>query len=136
MFVGGMAAFTFVEAEGLSYFSDDPNSCANCHVMQDQFDAWGHSSHARVATCNDCHSPHDTLVNKYFAKGVNGFNHSAAFTLDTYNEVITIKPFNEAIVNDSCIYCHTELVSEISPTHNADQNCTHCHTGVGHPLRD
>ncbi|MEO0565232.1 MAG: NapC/NirT family cytochrome c, partial [Chloroflexota bacterium] len=87
-FLGGMSAYTFVQAEGQSYFSDDPNSCTNCHVMQEQFDAWGHSSHARVASCNDCHSPHNNALNKYVAKGVNGFNHSAAFTLNTYDEVI------------------------------------------------
>lgn len=136
LFVGGMSAFTFVQAEGLSYFSNEPSACMNCHVMQDQFDAWEHSSHARVATCNDCHASHDNLVNKYFSKGVNGFNHSAAFTLGTYGNVITIKDYNRAIVNDSCVYCHTNLVSEIEAVHTSQTNCTHCHAGVGHPLRD
>jgi len=135
-FVGGMSAYTFIQAEGHSYFSDDPSSCVNCHVMQDQFDAWGHSSHARVATCNDCHSPHNNLLNKYFAKGVNGFNHSAAFTLNTYDQVITIKDFNVTIVNDSCVYCHADLTHNIVSNQDDSLKCTSCHAGVGHPIRN
>lgn len=134
-FVTGLAAFTFVRAEGLAYFSDDPSACVNCHVMRDQFDAWSHSSHARVATCNDCHSPHDSLANKLLAKGINGFNHSFAFTFNTYDEVITITQFNEDIVNHSCLYCHQDLVSEIAPHAEDAPTCIRCHAGIGHPIR-
>lgn len=41
----GLSFYTFSYAEGLSYFSDDPNSCMNCHVMRDQFESWNHSNH-------------------------------------------------------------------------------------------
>ena len=54
----GLGLFTFGYAEGLSYFSSDPQACINCHAMQDQWDGWNHSSHRNVATCNDCHTPH------------------------------------------------------------------------------
>jgi len=137
-FVAGLATFTFVRAEGHSYFSDDPDSCMNCHVMRDQYDAWGHSSHARVATCNDCHSSHDGVVSKLISKGINGFNHSFAFTFNTYEETITITEFNEDIVNDSCMYCHSELVSMIAPNHEDQEDeldCISCHAGIGHPVR-
>lgn len=135
-FVGGMSIFTFIQAEGQSYFSDNPSSCVNCHVMQDQFDAWGHSSHARVATCNDCHSPHDNVINQYFAKAVNGFNHSVAFTFDTYEEVIMIRDFNVEIVNDSCVYCHADFVHNIVDDQDDSLRCTNCHAGIGHSTRD
>lgn len=133
--VAGLAMFTFVRAEGYSYFSDDPDACMNCHVMRDQYDAWGHSSHARVATCNDCHGAHDNIVNKLFVKGLNGFNHSFAFTFNTYEEAITITQFNADVVNDSCLYCHQELVSMVVPDHEDAPNCISCHTGIGHPVR-
>lgn len=132
----GMSIFTFVQAEGHSYFSDNSSACVNCHVMQDQFEAWGHSSHARVASCNDCHSPHDNVVNQYFAKAVNGFNHSAAFTLGSYDEVITIKPFNVEIVNDNCVYCHADLVHSMADDQDNSLRCTSCHAGIGHPIRN
>lgn len=135
-FVIGISVFTFVQAEGHSYFSNDSNSCVNCHVMQDQFDAWTHSSHARVASCNDCHSPHDNVLNQYFSKAVNGFNHSAAFTFDTYDEVITIKDFNIEIVNDNCVYCHADLVHSIVDDQDNSFRCTTCHAGIGHSIRN
>ncbi len=134
-FVTGLAMFTFIRAEGTAYFSENPSACMNCHVMREQFDAWHHSSHARVATCNDCHSPHDNMVNKLIAKGINGFNHSFAFTFNTYPEVITITQFNEDIVNDSCLYCHENLVSEIAPNHDNAPSCITCHAGIGHSVR-
>ena len=59
-FVGlliGIGSFTFVYAKGYSYLTNDPRACANCHVMQDHFDAWTRSSHRSVAVCNDCHTP-------------------------------------------------------------------------------
>jgi len=72
----GLGCFTFQYAQGLSYFSNDPNACANCQVMRDYLDSWQKSSHHGRAVCNDCHSPHEPLpklagdgdVNKGFEK--------------------------------------------------------------------
>ncbi len=77
---GGIGGFTFVYARGASYLTNDPAACANCHIMNDQYDAWQKSSHRAVAVCNDCHTPHG-LGPKYLTKGLNGFWHSYAFTL-------------------------------------------------------
>lgn len=132
----GLGLFTFVNAQGFSYLSNDPNACVNCHVMRDQFEAWQHSSHARVAVCNDCHTPHDSFVGKWVVKGVNGFNHSYAFTFGTYQEVINIRDFNEEVVVQSCMYCHENAVSSIAPDHTDAPNCVTCHTGIGHPTRE
>jgi cytochrome c nitrite reductase small subunit len=73
----GLGAYTFVYAKGYSYLLNDPSACANCHVMRDQLDGWVKSSHRSVATCNDCHTPHDSL-GKYSTKAANGFFHSLA----------------------------------------------------------
>jgi len=35
----GIGGTTFNYAEGLSYLSTDPAACANCHIMQPQYDA-------------------------------------------------------------------------------------------------
>ena len=69
----GVGLFTFVYARGISYLGNDPASCVNCHVMERQYDAWMAGSHTNVATCNDCHAPHDNLINKYYVKADNGF---------------------------------------------------------------
>ena len=65
--LAGVGAYTFVYARGYAYLQNDPRACANCHVMQEQYDGWLHSSHRNVATCNDCHTPHDFL-GKYMTK--------------------------------------------------------------------
>jgi cytochrome c nitrite reductase small subunit len=53
----GISGFTFVYARGASYLTDNPQACANCHVMEEQFSSWLRSSHRNVAVCNDCHTP-------------------------------------------------------------------------------
>ena len=71
----GTGLYTFGYAEGMSYFGTEPESCTNCHIMNPQYDSWLKSSHHSVATCVDCHLPHDT-VGKYVAKAENGYHHS------------------------------------------------------------
>ncbi|MCU0464453.1 MAG: cytochrome c nitrite reductase small subunit [Anaerolineae bacterium] len=131
----GLGLFTFVYARGDSYLSDDPNTCNNCHVMREQFQAWQHSSHSRFATCNDCHTPHDSPINKWLVKGINGFNHSFAFTFTTYPEVIRINQMNRDVTQANCLYCHDMAVSEIAPIHSDAPDCLTCHTGIGHRTR-
>lgn len=128
-----LAGFTFVYAEGYSYFVDDPAACANCHIMRDYYDGWNRSPHHATATCNDCHTPHDSLVAKYFVKGLNGFNHSTAFTFGGFAEPIRIKSFNRDVTEGACVSCHGEMVSKILHSDsNQPTECLICHAGVGH----
>ncbi|MCC7353929.1 MAG: cytochrome c nitrite reductase small subunit [Anaerolineae bacterium] len=128
----GLGGFTFSYAEGLSYFSDDPQACVNCHVMREVFEGWNHSSHKAVAVCNDCHIPH-TLPDKYIMKGLNGWNHSRAFTTGDFPEPIRITPRNREVLLHNCLYCHGDLVSAISHENSTNPtDCVACHAGVGH----
>jgi cytochrome c nitrite reductase small subunit len=130
--VAGLGAFTFLYAEGGSYLSDDPSACVNCHVMRDVYDGWNHGSHKAVAVCNDCHTPH-RFPDKYIVKGINGWNHSRAFTTGDFAEPIRIKGLNEAIAQENCLYCHGEMVVAISHQAGDDPtDCLRCHAGVGH----
>lgn len=134
--LGGFGLFTFNHAKGWSYFSSDPKACVNCHVMRPQYESWRHSSHKNVATCNDCHMPHE-FANKWYTKALNGWNHSKAFTLGNFPEPIRIGPRNKAIALHSCQSCHKQLVGEmhISVSHDNEKDtptCTSCHGNVGH----
>lgn len=131
----GISAYTFTYGEGGSYFSDDPRSCINCHIMEDHFDAWLASSHAHVASCADCHLPHET-IHGYIAKADNGFFHSWAFTFDNFHEPIRIKPRNQRILQNTCISCHEDFVHEtqIANPRGEVMSCTHCHAEVGHSM--
>ncbi len=130
----GLGIFTFNYGGGLSYFSNDPKSCANCHIMQSHFDSWQKSSHHSVATCNDCHLPHDSFLAKWLTKSDNGLFHSLAFTTGQFQEPIQIKPRNRRVTQQACLYCHQELVHSMLPA-TEDQgmlDCIHCHYSVGH----
>lgn len=132
----GVGTYTFYYAQGASYLTNDAKACANCHVMQDQYDAWVKSSHRNVAACNDCHAPHDSLFAKYFCKGRNGFFHSLAFTTGKHPDPIQITPYNERITERACRYCHADVVHDIDTSttgRTEDQlSCIRCHVDVGH----
>lgn len=132
----GIGLYTFVYAKGYSYMSNSPAACANCHVMQEQYDGWQKSSHHTVATCNDCHTPHDFL-GKYAVKASNGFWHSYYFTLGGFHEPIQIKGSNLRVTEQSCRECHREMVESITVSHSQAEinevSCIRCHRNVGHP---
>jgi len=133
----GLGTFTFDYGEGLSYFSTDPRACKNCHVMNDEYDSWTKASHHGVATCVDCHLPHE-FIPKYIAKADNGYHHSKGFTFMDFHEPIMIKPGNSRILQDSCLRCHADFVHDIvgGSTEAVDAvSCVHCHRSVGHGAR-
>jgi cytochrome c nitrite reductase small subunit len=132
----GLGSFTFHYGEGLSYFSTDPTSCVNCHIMRPQYESWLKSSHDHYATCVDCHLP-ATFPHNLISKADNGWNHSWAFTFQDFHEPIQIKPRNSRILENNCIRCHGDLVDPLlmdhRPAHHKGQfSCIHCHAGVGH----
>lgn len=132
----GLGAFTFGYGKGGSYLSNNPQSCVNCHVMQDHLDSWQHSSHHHVAVCNDCHLPHDP-IGKWVTKADNGFFHSLAFTTGDYQNPIRIKERNRRVTQSTCISCHGEFVHTMLPATSGNDmlSCVHCHSEVGHALR-
>lgn len=131
----GIGGYTFVYAKGYSYLTNNAAACANCHIMQDHYDAWLKSSHRSVAACNDCHTPANP-VGKYIVKADNGFWHSFAFTTGDYPDPLRIKPRNSRVTENACRKCHQEIVDVISPHSRAqDMSCVRCHQDVGHSLR-
>ena len=129
----GVGSYTFEYAEGFSYFSTDPQACANCHIMNDQFDSWRKASHHASANCVDCHMPVG-LVEKLIAKADNGYRHSKGFTFQDFHEPIMIKPRNSEILQNNCMRCHQTLTHGITGSirDSAVLRCVHCHVHVGH----
>ena len=143
----GLGAFTFVYGKGGSYLGNDPNACANCHVMREQFEGWQRSSHRSVAVCNDCHTP-ASVAGKYATKATNGFFHSYYFTFGGFPDPIQMTPRNRAITEAACLKCHAEITSSIAapmgrPIPASGQaapgahsgsgiSCVRCHASVGH----
>lgn len=130
----GIGLYTFLYAKGYSYLSNNPEACANCHIMQNYYDGWVKSTHHVVATCNDCHTPKN-IFGKYTTKANNGFWHSFYFTTGAFKEPIEIKSGNKKIVENNCRRCHQETVLAMDGFHPAAEKraCVSCHSMVGHP---
>ncbi len=144
----GISLTTFNYAQGLSYLSNDPAACVNCHIMRDEYESWRKGGHHAFATCNDCHVP-PQFPQKYIAKARNGYHHSTGFTFQpsrpdepgaklVFEEPIRIKAANSQILQDNCLRCHGDFVHDIVRGSTWDENairCVHCHRGVGHGAR-
>jgi len=136
----GLLLVIFRISNASSYLSDDPVVCMNCHVMTPQFATWQKSSHARVATCNDCHVPQDNFIRKYYFKASDGLRHATIFTLRLEPEVIHIKEAGIGVVQENCIRCHYQFIntsSLVSVTkkqadHGNGKICWECHRETPH----
>jgi len=136
----GMGIYLLKVSNAVSYLSDSPETCINCHVMIPQYAAWNHSSHREKATCNDCHVPHDNVLKKYFFKAKDGLRHATIFTLRKEPEAIIIKEEGAAVVQENCKRCHERVNSEVETSrttfegasHGQGKLCWKCHTEVPH----
>ena len=136
----GLGFFLLYISNASSYLSDKPETCINCHVMFPQYASWTHSSHGTVATCNDCHVPHNNVFNKYFFKAKDGLRHATVFTMRAEPQAIRIKEAGKYVVQENCKRCHEELISMVSLIEvNADnclkgegKLCWECHRETPH----
>ena len=138
--LGGLGVFVLYVSNAVSYFSDEPSTCVNCHVMAPQYATWQRGSHGRVATCNDCHVPQDNILRTYAFKASDGMRHATMFTLRLEPQVIQIKEAGVAVVQENCIRCHDGLVHRVSSGSLTAMNaragegllCWECHREVPH----
>ncbi len=140
----GMFLYLVNASKALSYLSTDSQACINCHVMNTQYATWQHSSHGQRATCIECHLPtNEGVFAKYAAKARDGWNHSVAFTLNTYDNTIKISEDGAKRVQNNCISCHKSVVSTLlinsdkyhqfdDPSVATGRKCWSCHKGVPH----
>jgi cytochrome c nitrite reductase small subunit len=130
----GCGIVIFQISEAASYLSDDPKACTNCHVMFPEYSTWSRSSHARVATCNDCHVPHDSLLHKFWFKANDGARHSTIFTLRLEPQVMKARPEAVEVIQENCLRCHGSLHEAAVTPIGTDftRLCTDCHRETPH----
>ena len=115
----GMVALLLVVGVGLyvtdftAYLGNNPTTCNNCHVMDDVYEGWYHGGHQEWATCNDCHTPH-AFIPKYIVKAKSGYHHVTAFMFGNIPDAIRAKEASREVVQENCIRCHAETVSNIA----------------------
>ena len=140
----GMFVYMLNISKALSYLSADPKACINCHVMNTSYATWQHSSHARDVTCIQCHLPVGSTVDKYLAKMRDGWNHSRAFTMNTYAQRIQISDHAAERVQKNCVTCHAVVTGTIRANSDhyhdftgkaqVDRKCWECHRDVPHGM--
>lgn len=142
---------------GVSYLSDDPEACLNCHVMRPQYESWRASAHAEAvapaqaselpppatapvataAVCNDCHTPAG-LFQKAAAKATSGLGHALALATGRFEEPIRIRPDSAALVELNCARCHAAQAgaADHGGVSRAERECLECHGDAGHADRE
>jgi len=136
----GLGFYTLRISNAVSYLSDQPETCMNCHVMSPEYATWAHGSHRQRAVCTDCHVPHDNVIHKYFFKAKDGLRHATIFTMRTEPQVIVMKPDGVTAVQENCIRCHANLLDGVSARdvtgknylHGEGKLCWDCHRETPH----
>lgn len=136
----GIGGYAFIVSNAVSYLSDDPATCVNCHVMGPQYATWFHSSHREHANCNDCHVPQDNLIKQYYFKAQDGLRHATIFTLNTTPDPIVMHEAGQRVVQANCQRCHDHTNQFVTSGHvtfdhvqeGRGQLCWDCHRDVPH----
>lgn len=136
----GLGIYAFVVSNAVSYVSDDPKACINCHVMNPEYANWFHNAHGRVTNCNDCHVPHDNFVKKYLFKATDGLNHATKFTFRMERQNILMEEETRPLIQKNCLRCHDHVVNKsylmsVQPNyknHLTERYCLDCHRQEPH----
>jgi cytochrome c nitrite reductase small subunit len=105
-----------------------PQSCARCHVMQAEYEAWIHSGAHRRKNCSDCHLPNENTFVYYLWKSIDGLKDLIIYHSGKIPEQIKISSHGEKVLQTNCIRCHETTVMLM------DQNrkCWSCHRRITH----
>ena len=137
----GLVGYTAYASLFVSYLSDEPTTCVNCHIMAPYYATWSHSSHSRDATCVDCHIPHENAARKWMFKGKDGMKHAAVFMTRGESQVIQAVDASSSVIMNNCIRCHEQLNTEFVKAGRVNYKmvkegegkaCWDCHREVPH----
>jgi cytochrome c nitrite reductase small subunit len=133
--VFALGVFAFV-SEAFSYMGSAPETCANCHVMDEAYENWYHGPHEKWTECVDCHLPHDNVVSYYIEKGRSGMHDVYVFSTGQTPALIRASAGTKDIIQDNCVRCHEDTVEAVvmGPQAN-DRYCWECHRSVAHGER-
>jgi len=126
----GTGVITAHLGNALSYLSESPETCMNCHVMTDAYASWQRGSHGRAAVCVDCHIPHSNPVAKLAFKAADGMKHSYVFTARSEPQVLKLSKAAQPVVQANCLRCHANHFDMIRLPGPKERKCWDCHSNV------
>ena len=112
-----------------AYLQDRPEACLNCHVMNNAYANWRHSSHRAVAECSDCHLPHQNPVAKLAFQARDGLRHSYVFTFRLEPQVLRLSDGALPVVQENCLRCHANQFMMARLAAVTERRCWDCHEG-------
>jgi cytochrome c nitrite reductase small subunit len=127
----GAAVLVARVSNAVSYLSEEPETCINCHVMTDAYASRQRRSHGHAAVCTDCHVPHSSAVAKLAFKGADGTKHACVFTMGDEPEVLRLSERAAPVVQTDCARCHADalemmrLASGGAPEHPRSRPASH-----------
>lgn len=122
-----------VISDAAAYGGSAPETCANCHAMDAQYENWYHGMHQDFAKCTDCHLPHANFIAYYAEKGRQGAKDTFAFVTGDIPAAIRASDKTKQIVQDNCIHCHEDAAETVvMGAQPFDRYCWDCHRSVAH----
>lgn len=110
-------------------YTDRPEFCLSCHIMEPAYESWFHSAHYGDASCSDCHVPHQNLAVKLIGKGTDGLWDFYRFYTNQVPDPIRISTRGSKTVRENCLRCHGTIMENV----NYDgRNCWECHRSISH----
>lgn len=109
--------------------TDTPQFCGTCHVMHEATRTHQDSVHARL-TCNECHAPTDSFIEKTIFKTRSGMRDIYVNTLGTIPEVLEAKAPTKEVINANCMDCH--YMTTLNLDGKAKNYCVDCHRHIPH----
>jgi cytochrome c nitrite reductase small subunit len=127
--------FVFV-TDAPAYGASAPETCANCHAMDSQYENWYHAPHEKFTECVDCHLPHENKIVYYLEKGRQGAKDVYAFTMGNIPVAIRASEKTKVIIQTNCVRCHQDTVETLMlDPQSVDRYCWECHRNVSHGER-
>jgi len=128
----GLMLLFLVILNAIGFLSDNPDVCASCHVMKSLYVTWANSSHARDATCNDCHLPQQNLTQKLTLKQKLGMWDVYIFLTRQEPQVIRLTDSSKEIIRNNCLRCHPRQTQTMALYNQTDRFCGDCHRETVH----
>ncbi len=126
----GAVAICAKISNAMSYLSDAPETCMNCHVMTDAYASWQRGSHGKVAICLDCHVPHSNIIAKTAFKSADGIKHTTVFMMRNEPQVLVLSKIAQPVVQSNCLRCHSNQLQMVRLAGTSERKCWDCHSNI------
>lgn len=145
-------AFSFGVYE-IAERTDSANFCGSCHAMKPfvaSFQAQVHGGNNQFgfsSKCNDCHLPHNNVLNYLSVKAITGVNDVWVNTFNDASKIDWIEKLkypSHYVYDSGCMECHGNLQAKSLSNPRAflphrgyfakttEKTCADCHNDVGH----